>query len=122
MIDDYKDILRYEDNYKGKNYFIDIKVAQIMDDGSLRAYFDYDNNDIIISDEREYDKTKILPDDEIRMYGKYDGSGKVTRELTSTDEEVPLFTMYAADISGTITMPGSENAENDGAVNEYYES
>lgn len=108
LIDDYKDILRYEDNYKGKNYFIDIKVAQIMDDGSLRAYFDNDNNDIIISDKREYDTTKILTDDEIRLYGTYEGAGKVTRALTSTDEEIPMFTMYAADINGAVTMPGSE--------------
>ena len=47
LLGDYKDILRYEDDYLGKNYFIDVRVVQVLDDGSLRAYFDYDNNDII---------------------------------------------------------------------------
>jgi hypothetical protein len=96
----YNDLLRYVDNFKGNDYWMSVKVAQVMDDGSIRAIFDEDYNDIVIRDMRTYDTVKILADDEITVYAKYVGTVTMTRALTETEEEIPCFEMYAADIAG----------------------
>jgi hypothetical protein len=96
----YNDLLRYEDDYKGNDYYFTVTVAQVMDDGSLRANFDENLNDIILEDKRAYDTTKILADDEITAYARYVGTTKITRAATGVEDEVPCFEMYAADISG----------------------
>jgi hypothetical protein len=71
-----------------------------MKDGSLRANFDENYNDIILEDKRVYDTTKILADDQITAYARYVGTTKITRAATGVEDEVPCFEMYVADISG----------------------
>lgn len=97
----YKDILRYPDKYKGKKIKVTVKIYQKFGgglfDGSeyYRSYTndDYDtwmNNEFVFTDERESDDTKLLEDDIIVIYGTYDGTKKIERALTNTDDEVPI--------------------------------
>lgn len=97
---DYSNLLRYEENYKGNDYVFTVSVAQIMNDGEeIRAYYD-DTHDIIIEDMRAYDTVKILQDDNITVYGNYAGAVEITRSINDSQEQVPCFRMYAADIAG----------------------
>lgn len=97
---DYNNLMRYEENYKGNDYVFTVSVAQIMNDGKeIRAYCD-DTHDIIIEDMREYDTVKILQDDNITVYGNYVGAVEITRSINDSQEQVPCFRMYAADIAG----------------------
>lgn len=97
----YKDILRYPDKYKGKKIKVTVKIYQkfgggLFDDSEYyRSYTndDYDtwmNNEFVFTDERESDDTKLLEDDIIVIYGTYDGTKKIERALTNTDDEVPI--------------------------------
>lgn len=103
---EYRDYIRYEDDYKGNDYVTVIQVTEVYDDGSIKGVYGNELNEVIINDSRSYDTTKILKDDIIRIYGKYEGAEKTDK--TESTDEVLVFTMYAADILDEITMPGAD--------------
>ena len=48
---EYSELIRYEEEHIGKDFALDIKVSQIMDDGTLRGYDDPDGSGIYCGNE-----------------------------------------------------------------------
>lgn len=117
----YSDLIRYEEEYIGKDYVFQVQVSQVIEGGKLRVYDDaegngsYLNNEYYIMDERTLDTTKIIEDDIIAVYGKYAGLVKITRALGNTTDEIPGFYMYLCDIENV-------NSEDDEAYGDYWNS
>lgn len=103
---EYRDFIRYEGDYIGKDYVAVVQVSEVFDDGSIKVTYRDASEEMILNDFRKYDTTKILKDDVIRFYGKYEGSQKTVEPFTV--DEAPAFSMYAADIFDEITMPGAD--------------
>ena len=103
---EYRDFIRYEDDYIGNDYVAVVQVAEVFEDGSIRVTYRNASEEMVLDDYRKYDTTKILKDDVIRFYGSYTGSVKTTAPYTV--DEAPEFSMYAADIFNEITMPGAD--------------
>lgn len=103
---EYRDFIRYEGDYIGKDYVAVVQVSEVFDDGSIKVTYRDASEEMILNDFRKYDTTKILKDDVIRFYGKYEGSQKTGEPFTV--DEAPAFSMYAADIFNEVTMPGAD--------------
>lgn len=92
----YRDLMRYEDQYKGKTVYLTAQIAQAMDDG-YRCYSEMDE-EYFIKDIREYDTTKVLVDDVVVIWGDYAGITKITRAINDVEEEVPVINARYIDI------------------------
>lgn len=108
---DYKELCRYPDKYIGQKICIKVKLYQIMDTGSFlsketvwRAYTDnsgyefYFDDEYYLLDKRPEGAVKVLVDDIVIVYGEYTGTTKVTRALTSTQDELPCIEVKYVDI------------------------
>ena len=107
IIIDYRDSLRNPKAYQGDYVVLTVKLNQKLDAWGttyFRAYTDNDggkwylDDEWLIYDERIDDSTKLLEDDIIVVYGYLDGTQKVTRVITSTDDEVPVIRMLYMDL------------------------
>lgn len=119
---EYSNLIRYEEEYIGENYMFQAQVSQVMEDGELRVYDDSDgngfymDNEYYITDRRSLDKTKIIEDDIITIYGEYAGLIGLTRAINDTTDYVPSFYMYLCDIEN---INSSEDYGNDENYEEY---
>lgn len=123
---DYKDLIRNEKENVGKKIELEVKVQQIMQEGGITYYRAYTNdeydfwlgNEFIIFDKRKDDKTKILADDILKVYGEYSGTETIVRALTGTGEDVPAVNMYYADFldEGSPASEIDEETLNDGKI------
>lgn len=107
---DYKDLCRYPDKYSHQRIKVKVKIQQVMDSSlfsSEKAYRMMTDNDgyglylddeYYVTDKRESGSIKLLEDDIVMIYGKFDGMKKVTRALTWTTDEVPSIEMKYAEI------------------------
>lgn len=114
---EYSELIRYEEEHIGKDYALDIKVSQIMEDGTLRGYDDsdgsglYGGNEYMVVDKRVLDNTKIIENDTITVYGRYLGLEEIVRAIDSTTDAVPTFEMYLCDIGGVSVKATAEMAD-----------
>lgn len=114
----YKELMRYQDEHKGKKLYLTVKVAQITD-GSYRCYSE-DNDEYIIMDCREYDNTKILVDDILIAWGDYAGSTMITRAINNVDEEVPQIDARYIDIYDDTTIEDYKIEQGSVKADSYY--
>lgn len=106
----YKDIARNPDSYVGQYFTVDLRVSMVQEggflDGYKKAYRCYTKSDygwfgdyIILTDNREEKSAgyvKILEDDVIRVYGRFDNMMPVKNVLNGAkSEEVCLEVLYA---------------------------
>lgn len=92
----YRDLMRYEDEHKGKKLYLVGQIVQTMD-GGFRCISESDE-EYYVNDIREYDTTKVLVDDTVVIWGDYAGVTKLTRAVTNVEEEVPVIDAQYIDI------------------------
>lgn len=94
---DYRNYFRYEDEYKGKKVYLVAQIDQILEGNEFRCY-SVDGDEYLIRDKRELDKTKLLVDDLVVIWGEYAGTTKITRALNNVEEEVLMLDARYIDI------------------------
>lgn len=94
---DYKEYFRYEDKYKGTKVYLVAQVDQILNETSFRCY-SVEGDEYLIQDERELDKTKLLVDDLVVIWGEYAGTTKITRAINDIEEEILVLDAKYIDI------------------------
>lgn len=87
---------------------------RVYDDSDGNGF--YMDNEYYITDRRSLDKTKIIEDDIITIYGEYAGLIGLTRAINDTTDYVPSFYMYLCDIEN---VNSSEDYGNDENYEEY---
>lgn len=127
---DYKSLARDPDGNKGKKIKVEVKVQQILQDGS-KTYYRVNMDDeygfwsggeFLMLDKRKDDKTKILVDDVLKVYAEFSGSETLIRAFTDTEEEVPTIDAYYVEFledgytTSTPTESLSEEILNDGTI------
>lgn len=101
---DYRKLIRNESKYTGKPVAYRVKIAQVMKDSYTNGYRAYivrnGQTDIdcefYIKDLRsdsEREKNKLLKDDIISVYGRFNGFKQITRALTKNTDDVPRIDM-----------------------------
>lgn len=98
----YKSVARYPDKYKGQYIKFSGKVVQSLeDDGmfTLRVAQNDDYSQMFLVTYIPENDTRILEDDEITVYGRYEGITTYTSTVGS-DVTVPAVTSAAIDIKG----------------------
>lgn len=112
---DYKTVFRNPNEYIGKYFVVDVKILTVENgswlSGYEKAYKSYTNDEydmwfgnmIYLVDNREeteYGYVKILEDDIIRVWGKFDGLIETKNALNGTrSEEMSLNVLYTELIS-----------------------
>lgn len=114
----YKELMRYQDEHKGKKLYLMVKVAQITD-RSYRCYSE-DNDEYIIMDCREYDNTKILVEDILVVWGDYAGATMITRAINNVEEEVPQIDARYIDIYDDATIEDYKIKQGSVKAESYY--
>lgn len=83
----YKDLVRYESELKGKKINIMATVTGISD-GKFNCQT-ADKDEYCINDVREYDTTKVLLDDIVSVWGECAGVAAITNPIDDTRIEIP---------------------------------
>lgn len=111
-------LMRYEEDYAGQDIAFTGMVSQILDDDTLVVFDDADGDGVYadgqyyVLDERGFDTTRILEEDEIAIFGRYAGSTKVTRAVGNTETSLPEIHMYVCDFAGVELKADEETVKN----------
>lgn len=102
----YKDLIRYSDDYVGQHVMVALKIEQTGISGGLFSSTEYirgstyyidelgntstlDGDTYCLVDKRDYDKSKILVDDYVIVYGIFQGTKKF-KSVLGENIECPL--------------------------------
>nr|WP_317281901.1 SH3 domain-containing protein [uncultured Anaerotignum sp.] len=94
---DYREYFRYEDEYKGTQVYLVAQVDQILDGKEFRCY-SVEGDEYLVRDKRELDKTKLLVNDLVVVWGEYVGTTKITRAINNVEEEILVLDAKYIDI------------------------
>lgn len=95
---DYRDLIRYEKEMSGRKVYLYATIVSVAE-GTFNCVDAY--GDIYsIHDTREYDKTKVLVDDQVHIYGEAAGVAMATRAADGTTEEIPQINVKYIDFNG----------------------
>lgn len=131
----YKDLARDPNGNMGKKIKLEVKVQQILTQGK-ETYYRVNMNDeygfwsggeFIMRDKRKDDDMKILVDDILMVYAEFDGTEKMLRAFTETEEEIPSIRAYYVELldeddytydftGGSTENTLSEEVLNDGTI------
>ena len=100
---DYKDLSRNSDSYIGKAITVKVNVAQVVGDGTIRAYsgggdepeYWYDD-ELMLEDDRDKGEN-IIEDDIVVVNGVYLGKKTIERAIGGSDD-IPAIAVIYADI------------------------
>lgn len=123
---DYKDLIRNENENAGKKIELEVQIKQVLHDGGTTYYRaeandEYDmwlGDEYVIYDTRKEDKTKILEDDILRVYGIYNGTKDMVRTFTLSEDAIPSVSMYYIEFldENSVSNGLDEETLNDGTI------
>ena len=116
-------------NQPGKYVIFRVKIEQIFESFGVQYYRAYTDNDgfgayfgdeLILTDNRSKNATKIIEDDVITVYGKFVGLEKFERAIGNVKVEIPLVEMLYVDFEyeDITTSQFSENTTSQTAAKE----
>lgn len=98
---EYNDIIRNEEDMRGKDYFLDVHIFENEDsEGLLQAYYKL-LNVVWLFDARKDSSLQILSGDDVIVYVRFIGTVSV-EEFTGTSV-IPVFAMFDCEIDSTDT-------------------
>lgn len=120
----YKDLARDPKGNIGKKIKMEVQVQQVLTQGS-KTYYRVNMNDeygfwtggeFIMWDNRKDDDMKILVDDILLVYAEFDGTERMLRAFTDTEEDVPSIKAYYVELLDeddyTYDFTGSSSTSN----------